>query len=295
MGRLLLLANPSASSFTGAGFRAVLAALGEHFDVVQEWPDDAKGTSEVAAAAAASSFDVVAAMGGDGMIHHAANGLAGSDTALAVLPAGTTNVFARILDLPSTAVKTAKATAGFTARRLPLARVTTPTSSFHAVFSVGFGYDGDVISRAEKTPWSKLRLGALHYARSALAEMTAYRRVAPNIRVSSEAGAADAVAASIQVQDIYTFFGPLAFRFGEEPLGVMSVSRMRFRTFVPAIARLAAGRRPRRGGFDVWSGVERVEITAEPAVTWQADGEPLGRIGHATVTLVPDALAVLAP
>ena len=43
--------------------------------------------------------DLVLALGGDGTINEAANGLAGSDIPLAVLPAGTANVLAVELGL----------------------------------------------------------------------------------------------------------------------------------------------------------------------------------------------------
>ena len=43
---------------------------------------------------------LVLAAGGDGTLHEAANGLAGTDCVLAPLPAGTTNCLARELGLP---------------------------------------------------------------------------------------------------------------------------------------------------------------------------------------------------
>ncbi|MBT8212186.1 MAG: acylglycerol kinase family protein, partial [Acidimicrobiia bacterium] len=89
--RLLLIANPAASGFTGAMHRNVMATLNRDFEVVPIWPD---GPAEAAAAArdaATDGFDVVAAMGGDGVVHHVANGIAYSPTALAIIPAGTTN------------------------------------------------------------------------------------------------------------------------------------------------------------------------------------------------------------
>lgn len=48
-----------------------------------------------------NGHQLVLAAGGDGTIHEAANGLLGSQTILATLPAGTTNCFARDLGLPS--------------------------------------------------------------------------------------------------------------------------------------------------------------------------------------------------
>ncbi|NIR41978.1 MAG: diacylglycerol kinase family lipid kinase, partial [Actinobacteria bacterium] len=50
-------------------------------------PDEARG---VAADAATEGYDVVAAMGGDGIVHQVANGLLGGEAALGIVPAGTT-------------------------------------------------------------------------------------------------------------------------------------------------------------------------------------------------------------
>ena len=57
--------------------------------------------SELAEHAARSGKDVVFVAGGDGSLHNAASGLMGTETALAVLPAGTGNVWAQELDLPT--------------------------------------------------------------------------------------------------------------------------------------------------------------------------------------------------
>lgn len=57
--------------------------------------------TELAAVAVRAGHQLVLAAGGDGTIHEVANGLLGSSTVLATLPAGTTNCFTRDLGLPA--------------------------------------------------------------------------------------------------------------------------------------------------------------------------------------------------
>ena len=49
--------------------------------------------------------NVVVALGGDGTVNEAANGLAGSQTPLSVLPGGAINVFCRVLGIPRDVVE----------------------------------------------------------------------------------------------------------------------------------------------------------------------------------------------
>jgi diacylglycerol kinase family enzyme len=57
--------------------------------------------------AARRGLDVVIGFGGDGTLNEVATGIAGTDTALGVLPGGSTNVFARTLGLPNDPVEAA--------------------------------------------------------------------------------------------------------------------------------------------------------------------------------------------
>lgn len=65
--------------------------------VFTEYP---KHATELAQQYARLGFDVVAAVGGDGTVNEVASGLAGTNTALAIIPIGSGNGFARHLDIP---------------------------------------------------------------------------------------------------------------------------------------------------------------------------------------------------
>ena len=108
----LLIANPSASQFTGGLYRQVVSALKPGFDLTTEWPISARETGITTGTAADAGVDVVFAMGGDGVAHHVANALVGSNTALGLIPSGTTNVLSRILGIPQKPLAAARAAQG---------------------------------------------------------------------------------------------------------------------------------------------------------------------------------------
>ena len=97
-----LLYNPAAGRFPAGPLleRAlrVLTTAGWDAQIVKGEPN--KGLTEVAKEAVAQECDAVFVVGGDGSVGQAASALAGSKTALGVLPAGTANVWAQELGLP---------------------------------------------------------------------------------------------------------------------------------------------------------------------------------------------------
>ncbi len=98
--KVLLLVNSSASSVTARGRVVIQKALSADHDVTLAETSRRGHATRLAQGAAADGADVVVVLGGDGTLNEAANGLAGTDTALAALPGGSTNVFARTIGLP---------------------------------------------------------------------------------------------------------------------------------------------------------------------------------------------------
>jgi len=78
---------------------ARLAREGWHVDLLLT---SGRGhATDIAARAAEDGVDLVVAVGGDGTVNEVANGLVGTRTILGVIPAGTTNVWAAQLGIPS--------------------------------------------------------------------------------------------------------------------------------------------------------------------------------------------------
>lgn len=101
--RVMLLTNPH------AGLKGPACPQDRFLPSMEAWgwtvhasptPASAAALTALAYQAAQDGLDAVIVAGGDGTLHHVANGLAGTRTALGILPCGTANDLARTLGLP---------------------------------------------------------------------------------------------------------------------------------------------------------------------------------------------------
>jgi diacylglycerol kinase (ATP) len=123
--------------------------------------------------AVTDGIDAVVALGGDGMAHLALNVVAGTNTPLGIVPAGTGNDLARSLKLP---LKDPVAAAGVVADRL----ATGTGWAMDAVRSgdkwwgcvLGMGFDSRVNDRANRMTWPH---GKMRYNIAMLAELPGFR------------------------------------------------------------------------------------------------------------------------
>jgi diacylglycerol kinase (ATP) len=110
---------------------------------------------EIARQAAESGADVLLACGGDGTLNEAINGIAGTNTALATFPAGTVNVWAREVGIPSDPARNAALIWEGERRRVDLGRA----GDRYFLLMAGIGLDADVaarVTRPEKRRWGPL-------------------------------------------------------------------------------------------------------------------------------------------
>src|SRR6185436_10991708 len=100
--------------------------------------------------AASGGTDVVVVLGGDGTLNEAANGLARTRCALAALPGGSTNVFARTIGLPNDPIDATSdlldALAQGSIQRVGLGSV----NGRYFLFHVGMGFDAAVVAQVER-------------------------------------------------------------------------------------------------------------------------------------------------
>jgi diacylglycerol kinase (ATP) len=142
----------------------IFAEAGWSMDVVEgHRPEDLRAR---AAEAAQKGLEAVFVAGGDGTVGLVADALAGSETALGVLPSGTANVWAKELGLPRLTWATPLAL-DEAARRLARGKVREVDMGVcngrSFLLWAGIGLDGKVVnSIGPRQPWSRALVTAQH-------------------------------------------------------------------------------------------------------------------------------------
>lgn len=135
---------------------------------------------DLAAAEASRGTPVVFACGGDGTINEVANGLAGSDTALAVVRGGMGDVFGKEAHIPRDPARALNVLLEGEETRFDLGIA----NGRYFVLMAGVGFDGAVVRRVP--PAQKRLLGSTAYALWAAAETVRYRPRQVEMRIGQE-------------------------------------------------------------------------------------------------------------
>jgi diacylglycerol kinase family enzyme len=160
--KLMLLINPSASSVDWKSRMAANSALVTDHDVTTVETTKRDDATGLARQAAEDGFEAVVVLGGDGTLNEAANGLAGTSTALAALPGGSTNVFARTIGMSPKTTKAAPQLAAALERGNDCLRtfgLGTVNGERHFLFHLGVGYDAAVVAQVERRASLKRKIG----------------------------------------------------------------------------------------------------------------------------------------
>ncbi|SDF08570.1 diacylglycerol/lipid kinase family protein [Terriglobus roseus] len=116
--------------------------------------------------AIANGAEVIFICGGDGTIHDALQGIAGTTAKLAIIPLGSANALCRELGIPLHPLKAAEAYQQTSQRDLQLTRCKTPQGERQFLIMAGAGPDGALMYRMLTA--SKGKLGRWTYAMHAL-------------------------------------------------------------------------------------------------------------------------------
>jgi diacylglycerol kinase family enzyme len=309
--RLLLIVNASASSVTARARVVIQKSLAADHEVTVAETSRRGHATRLAQGAAARGTGAVIVLGGDGTLNEAANGLAGTDCALGVLPGGSTNVFARTIGMTNDPIEATAELLGALGsgpggiRPVGVGNV----NGRHFLFNVGVGFDAAVVAQVEKRDALKRYLGHAFFAYTALATWARhYDRRQPHFSV--ELHQRDAT--TVTVEDGYFAIclktNPYTF-LGDRPFDVapgtgldtpLSVAVLRSLSAVNLLGLIAVALRggegfARRRKVTVVRDVVHAVVTPYAPVPYQVDGDYLGDSEHLEFRWEPEHLRLIIP
>ena len=306
--RALLVVNPNATA-TSARTRDVLAsALGAENRVDVARTKRRGHAIELGAQAVEDGYELVVALGGDGTVNEVVNGLLSNGPSpelpsFAVVPAGSTNVFARALGFSTDPVEATgellDALRDGRSRRIALGHSDDRWFTFNA----GMGLDAEVVRRVDNHRKPGRKATNALYVRSAVNRFyLGTERRHPQITLTGPdvPEPVQLFLALVCNADPWTYFGnhpvrPCPEADFEGGLDLFGMTRLRTLQTLRHVAQLFA-RHPDPHGKRVVRLHDTIEITltADSPLPFQMDGEPLGDRSEVTLRAVPSALRVVA-
>jgi diacylglycerol kinase family enzyme len=301
--RILLIVNSFASSVTPRNTVLVHEHLAKHHDVQVVETNERGHATRFAQDAASRGLDAVVGFGGDGTLNEIATGLAGSDTALAMLPGGSTNVFVRTLGIANDPmVALTQLMAGIDRNeieRVSLGQANGRYFTFHA----GIGYDAAVVEQVERRSSLKRIVGQPLFAYSALHSwFKSYDRKYPHFTMNIDGRAIPNGFFSVVLNtNPYTFVGKHPIHLSsaaslEKKLVVVTFRKMTTPLMLKTLySALRRGGLETSSGIDIATDVEHVKIEFPAPFPYQLDGDYLGDTTSIDIKHCPEALRLVRP
>ena len=301
--RILLIVNSFASSVTPRNTVLVHEHLAKRHDVQVVETNERGHATRFAQDAASRGLDAVVGFGGDGTLNEIATGLAGSDTALAMLPGGSTNVFVRTLGIANDPmVALTQLMAGIDRNeieRVSLGQANGRYFTFHA----GIGYDAAVVAQVERRSSLKRLVGQPLFAYSALHSwFKSYDRKYPHFTMNIDGRAIPNGFFSVVLNtNPYTFVGKHAIHLSsaaslEKKLVVVTFRKMTTPLILKTLySALRRGGLETSSGIDIATDVENVKIEFPAPFPYQLDGDYLGDTTSIEIKHCPEALRLVRP
>jgi diacylglycerol kinase (ATP) len=266
---------------------AWLALHGWHCDT--HWTRSAAHGEELAREAAAEGYDAVVAVGGDGTVNQVVNGIAGTPTALAVIPGGTANVWAGEVGGPRHPGSVAALLERGERRQIDLGIA----GGRYFLLMASLGIDSIVADLTHRLV--KERLGRMAYIVHGIQEATRYRAVRAVIEVEGERIEMPLLLALIGNTRSYGGLIEISHHASATD-GLLDLVAYRGDGLAGLATRLlatVARVHPRTFGT-VYRHATAIAVETDPPVPVQADGDVIGatpmRFGVA-----PRALTVIVP
>ncbi len=305
--RALLVVNPTATATTER-MRDVLAHALASETKLDIAATQARGhATSLARQAVTDGLDVVVALGGDGTVNEVVNGLladgpASGLPALAVVPGGNANVFARALGLPDSPVEATSqlldALRADRRRSVGLGQVDERWFTFCA----GLGLDAEVVRRVERKRADGRRATPGLFVREGVQQFLLHDRGSePAITVHADGREPERLGLALVCNtDPWTYLGPrparpcpqASFDLGLDLFGLRSLGTVTMLRHLRQI--LSARPRPRGRAVLSLHDTGGFRLTMDRPVALQVDGDDLGDRTEVVFRAVPRALDVIA-
>ena len=301
--RILLLVNGSASSVTARTRVLIQTALAEHHDVELAMTSRRGHASRLARGAAATGTELVAVLGGDGTLNEAANGLAGTECALAPLPGGSTNVFARTIGLADDPLEATSQIIGAIAADSIEPIGLGEVAGRYFLFHCGNGFDAAVVEQVERRAALKRYAGHPLFLWAGINTwLRHYDRSEPRMKVEHPLGCIDDSYFTIVLNtDPYTYLGsrPLSLAPAAKlhnGLSVVALRNMSLDTMSKLLRELFQGK-PLQNSDNVYiaNDIDTLTVTGHRPFPYQLDGDYLGQVAQLNFKWRPALLRLVKP
>jgi diacylglycerol kinase family enzyme len=304
----------------------VVRALGASLDLRTEQTGYRGHAGRLAREAAKLGFEMVVTFGGDGTVNEVVNGLmyagagpgngAESRPALAVVPGGGGNVFARTLGIPieppEAAAHIVRAVNSGTNSRVIGLSLAESTGLLpkprHFTFSAGLGLDAEVVADVERARRAGQQSSPLLYMRTALRRYyTATDRSKPalTLHLPGQSPTTGLFMGVVTNSSPWTYLGGLPVlpvpHGGHKTdlnsgLDMFGLRRLRTLTTLYTLHQMMHSHSTPPTGPDVLTMAELPELSfsALRPIAFHIDGEYLGETEQVSFTFVPNALRVVA-
>jgi diacylglycerol kinase (ATP) len=259
------------------------------WNVKLEFTKSSDDAQRLAREAAVQKADVVIAVGGDGTINSIIQGLAGSETALGLIPGGTFNAWAHETGIPMDIAGACNVLVNGQIRRVDLGRV----YNRYFLLMAGIGFGGTVTYAVKKK--SLKRFGILGYLLTGIKLGLGFESFHSTLDIDGRIQKTHAM--QIVVGNTQLYGSLLRFTWkAKSDDGLLDLCIVRSPKKLERIIVMFDFllQRNERRKWVTYTTCKSVEIRNRKPVNFQVDGEPLGRT-PTTFTVVPGALKVIVP
>jgi diacylglycerol kinase family enzyme len=309
--RMLIIVNPYATTVSDRLKNLVVYALQARYEVEAVDTEAAEHAIEIGREARTGGYDIVVAFGGDGTLNEVANGLAGTDVPVSVLPGGSTNVVCRTLGIPNDVVDATEHLIAladdFRPRKIDLGRC----NGRHFVFACGVGLDATVVKRVDAHPRLKAQARQWYYTWAAISGFYRhYLRDPVRLELEIDGETLEGVTAIAQNSDPFTYFANIPIRICEDiglddgTISMALLRRAKQRDMLPIASRVLSKRlhASKHHQIDEFDDVTRAAVRSiskdEDGVPRpfpvQVDGDYIGEYTELDFSVAPRALTIVA-